>query len=785
VASALELLDHQHDLVAAARGVEFVHEFKRFHDFLTHGPPEVVAAVAELRQEADDAHDAFARLDSELVPELSEVRNDLAAVAPDLDDSGQPRPTIDGRPPMEWAYTLANFDEIATDGPDRFIIRQGADTSPSGMLLRILEAKVHEAQWYTMTGGARTESPTNRRPELDDIGRRLRNIGARHRHGAQEFKRTSESHGGVKAMLLDWAVSEMNPQPREVLSDDDEQAWMNDTFKRVMGGWHYWEDAAAGRSLNIDGRRALDVLIDELRPAARRVYEDVRLKLASAPPPVLAPRPYPARVLGRPMEPGERNTGRATLDRLLQSGESETLDFKRDIDLSDTRGVVELAKDVGAMQVRGGYLVAGVDEGTGVPNVWGLSEPHAKLLDEARIRNAMVRYLPEPLDIAVQHHEVEGKRVVLIYVGPSPDGCAVFKIDGQYPKPDGKGVTTAFREAEIFTRRGTSSVRMQQSDMQALLRRSREPTTAPALALSIEMDAEQFVHGLKTVVAAGGGIPVTIALRDLSRAAAGAIKAGEIEGLDLALDRVVDVAAVALTLGGDDAFEQAVRAFTGIYKLGFSSGAPRVDGVSGPVIWHAVLERVRALGGLAVREQKWQAVRRLALQRVRAGGRESARYSTWLLHGDVMAARAGLFVDPANPRSEKSAIAGAAERANAVASLRPDLLVDEDELLASLCQFDLLACLVSVQDAGKFSDRVFHPHFGRYYEHRVEPVVAQLLDDETMRSVIFPEPDQQLADVLRALSAAAAEAAFQLRIFAWDGFEDGPVHEFLERFPPE
>ena len=37
------------------------------------------------------------------------------------------------------------------------------------------------------------------------------------------------------------------------------------------------------------------------------------------------------------------------------------LDLKATIDLTSTRDVVELAKDVGAMQVGGGYIVIGVD----------------------------------------------------------------------------------------------------------------------------------------------------------------------------------------------------------------------------------------------------------------------------------------------------------------------------------------------------------------------------------------------------------------------------------------
>lgn len=42
------------------------------------------------------------------------------------------------------------------------------------------------------------------------------------------------------------------------------------------------------------------------------------------------------------------------------------LDFKEKVDLGDTGSKAELAKDIGAMQVLGGYIIVGVDD-NGVP----------------------------------------------------------------------------------------------------------------------------------------------------------------------------------------------------------------------------------------------------------------------------------------------------------------------------------------------------------------------------------------------------------------------------------
>jgi hypothetical protein len=62
-----------------------------------------------------------------------------------------------------------------------------------------------------------------------------------------------------------------------------------------------------------------------------------------------------------PFEPLPLNVD--TLERLLnEGGERAELDFKRMCNLSERRDVVELSKDIGAMQIKGGYIVIGADD---------------------------------------------------------------------------------------------------------------------------------------------------------------------------------------------------------------------------------------------------------------------------------------------------------------------------------------------------------------------------------------------------------------------------------------
>ena len=76
--------------------------------------------------------------------------------------------------------------------------------------------------------------------------------------------------------------------------------------------------------------------------------------------------------------------GTVTLERLHEilalGTEYAEVDFKTKIDPSSKESTIELAADVGAMQVRGGYIVVGVDN-SGKP-MNGLDGIDVKLFDE-------------------------------------------------------------------------------------------------------------------------------------------------------------------------------------------------------------------------------------------------------------------------------------------------------------------------------------------------------------------------------------------------------------------
>lgn len=93
---------------------------------------------------------------------------------------------------------------------------------------------------------------------------------------------------------------------------------------------------------------------------------------------------------------------------LAEKHEQSCLDYKRSLNLALRRDIVELVKDVAAMQSEsaGGYLVVGADDrGAPAPD---LTPQLARHFDEATLRPKLARYLAEPFTIRCAFHDIDG-----------------------------------------------------------------------------------------------------------------------------------------------------------------------------------------------------------------------------------------------------------------------------------------------------------------------------------------------------------------------------------------
>jgi Schlafen, AlbA_2 len=489
---------------------------------------------------------------------------------------------------------------------------------------------------------------------------------------------------------------------------------------------------------------------------------------------------------------------------LALEAEYPTLDFKSSCDLNDKHDQVELAKDVGAMSVRGGFLVIGVDDRGRLTG--DLTAEQANLFDEARLRPKLLKWLPDTLAICSQTHEIDGHRVVLLHVSPNPAGCAFFRGVGQFGQ-QGKTARVVFREGEVFFRDGTRSSRLNQRGLEQVIRqqveRERRRWEADHAAEYRRLAEELRAGAAGQQVARGSAIEFNLALesevlteaavellrtdddipmrRMLTRAvpeARALYRARDQDGLSRMLDRLTCLAATFLDLERYEWFERVVKTLVLIYGIGFENQPPIIGNPppEAAALWLTIIERVVAVGALAVRREDWRAVRYLASRRHPGMHKH---YATWIRHALTMAARAGILTQRQDtPEILDSLLSISREIVRRLDCLRPDIEAEDDAVLNGLTQFDFLACLVAMADSNNTdSSGAFYPNFARFDETRTQPAAQRLLHDPEIRKAIYPANNESLASALHTIDRTAQREGF--RYDGWGGYTPD-VSNFIE-----
>jgi hypothetical protein len=497
------------------------------------------------------------------------------------------------------------------------------------------------------------------------------------------------------------------------------------------------------------------------------------------------------------------------LSELLALGtEYPELDFKGQLDLATNHDQVELAKDVGAMQVRGGYIVVGAkSDGTLTGELDGVN---LSRFDEAMLTPMMLKWLPEPLELRARVTQRDGHKVVVVYIGRHPSGCAIFRADGIYGKPE----VTVFCEGDVFWRDGTRSERMSQQGLEEVIRRRidsvkdawmdeqrdirrREQIEYEAASkgsgslgsVNLDLDQAELNAAALELVRREDDIALRHLLNEALTRARGMIDRGEIDAeLNDLLDRLTCLAATFLAYKQETWFERVIDTFAHIYSMPVGKGDSTryAYGVSidpkefAPRVWLAILERIFGLGALAVREENWKTVRTLTLQQPR---RLDMYERNWVRYTITMAARAQHFQQHKDGRTtEVSLLMLARAVAARLECLRQDGLdADDDELITSLAEFDVLADIVAIDDSGEPDGRYFYPNFARFESQRVIPVISRLLDDATMREALFKGTDEQLALALNVIGRLASNEG--MRFFGFGGW-GGEIGAFIAKNSP-
>ena len=492
--------------------------------------------------------------------------------------------------------------------------------------------------------------------------------------------------------------------------------------------------------------------------------------------------------------------GRTDVEKLIEllgEPEQEHLDFKEDVDLSKSEDKVKFVKDVVAMSncPPGGYLLIGVsDSGEPVKPIGTLD---CEQFDGARLNDLIRSHTEGQIQIIPQSHEINEKEVVLIYTHHEGSGLPVpMNKLGQYKNDKGKDVV-CFRPGEVWLREGAQNVLLRWSHWDMLLRgrdqRIREEARADinsliaelskalrggpgniSIPLTADMADEAFVEAMITNLEIGSDLRIGQFL------ASAIATDGNTDAFCQSLDKLTIFAVQALALGVSDITKRAVDTLIKIYRqLDHDAAAQKLEAIV----------RAYAIGAAAVRYRAWGVIRDLVLHPSSAHPSLNYVYSSWIREGQVKASRSELF-----PGDSRGSLMIPSARLLAIehAAMRPDLpSVDtstdggydpSDRLLDSLCQFDILYCLVVAAEGIHHGEA--YPASSAFRQERANPALSLVVSNAEVRRELLPESDDaRVAQAIHKVFELAKNQSMQLKVpddWWWNPPWD--VESFIEKY---
>jgi hypothetical protein len=220
------------------------------------------------------------------------------------------------------------------------------------------------------------------------------------------------------------------------------------------------------------------------------------------------------------------------------------------------------------------------------------------------------------------------------------------------------------------------------------------------------------------------------------------------------LDRITCLAALALRWDRQVWTRSCVATLEKLYRdLLTDHGSARHDLVEpGRRLMMSIINRVLALGTVAMENHAWSLIPELVIRRPEVSDFRPGRYTNWVRHTTTAAARekALEFTEPGGRRAEVAYLDIAVVEVGSLACVNPDAPATE-RFRAHLAQFDALAAVAVSGLAPGTKEVPYWPWHRAYEPDSYEPALVRLLGDRDLRSVIFPGDDRRLAESLRRL----------------------------------
>ena len=482
-------------------------------------------------------------------------------------------------------------------------------------------------------------------------------------------------------------------------------------------------------------------------------------------------------------------TDREKLVELMRQGEQTELEFKSTLDLKDKQKPDRLnfVKDVVALSnlPRGGYMLIGVkDDGTPV----GMGDDSQDDWDGACLQNIVRPYVEGQIRIMSQIHALDQGAVVLLYIAPHDDGFlpVPFSKQGEYTPKGDKRQRKVFDVGQLLVREGAQNVPLRHAhwptllkrhdemirrqatehldsflfELTAVLRSSRENKEEALMPLSIGLSDSAFEDAVNIHLERGRDQDVSLFVRTVSN--------GAEEDADAILDKLTMVAVLALYREKREVACRAIDALFDVYEQ-----AGECAGECNAKILLEIVNRLYVIGSAAVRLKAWGILPCLVIEFPR-NNLKPAKPVVWIRDGQVRAIRAGLLSSEKQgaymlPAARRLMVEHAPMRPDVPESRLPDNhadLKDDDVLLNSLAQFDILYCLVVAAKTG--DPKAAYPASSALKGCRAAPALQCVAVDGAVRQELFAGADDSV--VAQAMKEVYEFAFRESKEFPEDGF---------------
>lgn len=280
----IEFAAREYDYVRERSGSAFFLALAPYANAL-HARPRIRAALAEIESETQAALERFVGDQNAMIDEAKAIRVDLAARAPEVDNSDMDEP--DHASPDRWRYefSFARFDRLAdahTAVAFPPLPRGDKDPGPVSDLLSILRHRLKAAE-YGEDAGINAQRV---RDDLDDLGRRIGNLGERHRVSVQRYWQDARTLPGLAYVRVVHFGSDLVADPVQIETDDDLERFLNRSLlefgqprtivRNLVNGERLdeWEERNAHET-----EEALKAEVERLhREIERRLHRDESLR---------------------------------------------------------------------------------------------------------------------------------------------------------------------------------------------------------------------------------------------------------------------------------------------------------------------------------------------------------------------------------------------------------------------------------------------------------------------------------------------------------------------------